>query len=214
MAEAISRAMFLRLSALSTTMLVFSSTAWAQEEEITRDVVYNDADAPTAGNPKGDLTIVDFFDYNCPYCKMAAKSLEKIVKSDGNIRLVYRDWPVLTDTSIVGARLALGAKYQDKYLSVHHALMNIPGYGITQQQMLAAVRTSGVDMAQLDSDMMTHAGEIAKLVKRNLAIADMVGFQGTPGFLIGPFKVNQALNEAGFKQAAAEARVRQKKAPG
>ena len=214
MAKAMSRAQFLRLSALSATMLVASRNAWAQEEEITREIVYNDPDAPTAGNPNGDLTIVDFFDYNCPYCKMAAKSLEKVVKSDGNVRLVYRDWPVLTDTSIVGARLALAAKYQNKYLSVHHALMNIPGYGIAQEKMIAAVRSSGVDMPRLNADMTVHAGDIEKLVKRNLAIADMIGLQGTPGFLIGPFKVNQALNEAGFKQAIGDARARQKMAPG
>lgn len=214
MTNAISRAQFLRLGALSAAMLVVSSKVQAQEEKITREIVYNDPEAPIAGNPKGDLTIVDFFDYNCPYCKAAAKALEKVVKSDGNIRLVYRDWPVLTDTSIVGARLALGAKYQDKYLLAHRALMNVPGYGIAQDKMVAAVRGSGVDMARLEQDMAARAGDIEKLVKRNLAIADMIGLQGTPGFLIGPFKVNQALSEAGFKQAIADARARQNMAPG
>jgi protein-disulfide isomerase len=207
MTNAISRAQFLRLSALSATMLVVSRNAWAQDEKITREVVYNDPDAPTAGNPNGDLTIVDFFDYNCPYCKMAAKSLEKVVKNDGNIRLVYRDWPVLTDTSIVGARLALGAKYQNKYLSAHHAMMNIPGYGIPRETMIAAVRGSGVDIARLNSDMAAHGPDIEKLVKRNLAIADIIGLQGPPGFLIGPFQVNEALNEASFKQVIADARA-------
>lgn len=214
MTKPISRAKFLRLGALSAAMLIVSSKVWAQEEEITREIVYNDPDAPIAGNPKGDLTIVDFFDYNCPYCKAAAKSLEKVVKSDGNIRLVYRDWPVLTDTSIIGARLALGAKYQDKHLPAHHALMNIPGYGIAQDKMVAAVRGSGVDMTKLNQDMAARASDIEKLVKRNLAIADMIGLRGTPGFLIGPFKVNQALSEAGFKQAITDARTRQKVTPG
>ena len=171
----------------------------------------NDPDAPVAGNPNGDLTIVDFFDYNCPYCKMAAKSLEKIVRADGNIRLVYKDWPVLAETSIVGARLALAAKYQDQYLPVHHALMDIPGYGISQEQMLDAVRKTGVDQSRLDADITAHADDILRLIKRNLNIAEAIGLQGTPGFLVGAYKVNQALTYDGFVRVVADARARAKK---
>lgn len=213
MSRTISRSNFLRFSILSATMLVASSRAWSEEDEITREMLFGDPNVPVGGNPNGDVTILDFFDYNCPYCKMAAKSLEKVVSDDGNIRIIYRDWPILTDTSIVGARLALGAKYQSKYLSAHHALMKIPGYGIAEEKMTTAVRSSGVDMARLDADMKTYSGEIVKLLKRNLDIADAIGFQGTPGFLIGPFKVNGVLNEEGFKQAIAEARAEQKKSP-
>lgn len=206
----ISRAQFLRLTALSAVLFVVSSDAWASENEITRDMILNDPETPTGGNPNGDLTIVDFFDYNCPYCKLAAKSLEKIVKTDGNIRLVYRDWPILAETSIVGARLALGAKYQEQYLPVHHALMDIPGHGVSQEQMTEAVRHTGVDLKQLDTDLDRHADEIAGLIKRNLNIAQAIGLQGTPGFLIGPYKVNAALNEQGFARVVADARARQK----
>lgn len=206
----ISRAQFLRLTALSAVLFVVSSDAWASENEITRDMILNDPETPTGGNPNGDLTIVDFFDYNCPYCKLAAKSLEKIVKIDGNIRLVYRDWPILAETSIVGARLALAAKYQEQYLPVHHALMDIPGHGVSQEQMTEAVRHTGVDLKQLDTDLDRHADEIAGLIKRNLNIAQAIGLQGTPGFLIGPYKVNAALNEQGFARVVADARARQK----
>jgi protein-disulfide isomerase len=198
------------MAALSASLLLLPNGVRADENEITRDMILNDPDAPTAGNPNGDLTIVDFFDYNCPYCKMAAKSLERIVKEDGNIRLVYRDWPILTDTSIVGAQLALAAKYQDKYLPVHHALMDIPGYGISQERMLAAVRTTGVDAARLDADVNNHADDIARLVKRNLNIAEAIGLRGTPGFLVGVYKVNEALNYDGFVRVVADARKRQK----
>ena len=155
-------------------------------------MIFNDPETPTGGNPNGDLTIVDFFDYNCPYCKLAAKSLEKIVKTDGNIRIIYKDWPILAETSIIGARLALAAKYQGQYLPVHHALMDIPGYGVSQEKMIEAVRNTGVDLAQLDTDMARHADDIAGLIKRNLSIAQAIGFQGTPGFLVGPYKVNEA----------------------
>lgn len=210
MTNAMSRTQFLRLAALSATVLVLPSAVLADGDEITRDMILNDPETPTGGNPNGELTVVDFFDYNCPYCKAAAKSLEKVVTADGNIRLVYKDWPILHPTSIIGARLALAAKYQRKYLLVHHALMEIPGYGIEQAKMIEAARGTGIDAARLESDMTTHADDIARLVKRNLDIAEAIGFQGTPGFLVGAFKVNQALNEQGFMRVVADARARQK----
>jgi len=210
MTNPISRAEFLRLAVVSASVVIIPQGARADENEITRDMILNDPDAPTAGNPKGDLTIVDFFDYNCPYCKMSAKSLEKLVKADGNIRLVYKDWPILTETSIIGARLALAAKYQGKYLPVHHALMAIPGYGIPQDKMLETVRTTGVDAARLDADIADHGDDITRLIKRNLNIAEAIGLQGTPGFLVGVYKVNEALNYDGFVRVVADARARQK----
>lgn len=211
MTNSISRAGFLRLTAMSASLLVVPALARADDNEITRDMILNDPDAPVAGNPNGDLTIVDFFDYNCPYCKMAAISLEKLVKVDGSIRLVYKDWPVLAETSIVGARLALAAKYQDQYLPVHHALMDIPGYGISRDQMLDAVRKTGVDQPRLDADIVAHADDILRLIKRNLNIAEAIGLQGTPGFLVGAYKVNQALTYDGFVRVVADARMRAKK---
>ena len=99
MTNMLSRSQFLRLAALSATILVMPSAAFADDNEITRDMIFNDPETPIGGNPNGDLTIVDFFDYNCPYCKGAAKPLEKVVKADGNIRLVYKDWPILHPTS-------------------------------------------------------------------------------------------------------------------
>lgn len=210
MLNPISRAGFLRLAVMSASILVIPERGRAGDHENTRDMILNDPDAPVAGNPNGDLTIVDFFDYNCPYCKMAAKSLEKIVKTDGNIRLVYKDWPILAETSIVGARLALAAKYQDRYLPVHHALMDIPGYGISREQMLEAVRKTGVDQPRLDADAAAHADDILRLIKRNLDIAEAIGLQGTPGFLVGAYKVNQALNYDGFVRVVADARARAK----
>lgn len=204
-----SRASFLRLAA--TSLLVVPSIALADDNEISKDDILHDPEAPTAGNPDGDLTIVDFFDYNCPFCKKAAPNLERAVKADGKIRLVYKDWPILGPTSIIGARLALAAKYQGKYLDVHHALMNIPGEGVPQDRMVEEIRKTGIDMNQLDADINGHADEIGKLIKRNLAIADAIGLMGTPGFLVGSYKVNQALTYEGFVRVVADARARQKK---
>ncbi len=209
MNEPLSRSTFLRLAGGAAALLLTKTVARGAENEITSEMILADPEAPTAGNPDGDLTIVDFFDYNCPFCKDSAVHLERLVKADGRIKLVYKDWPVLTPTSIIGAKLALGAKYQGKYLAAHHALMNLPGYGISQPQMIEAVRKSGVDMSRLDADIKANGAAITGLLERNLAIADAIGLQGTPGFLVGPYKVNQALTYEGFQHVVADARAKQ-----
>lgn len=172
---------------------------------IDKNAILNDPDAPVSGNSKGDVTIVAFTDYNCPFCKKAEPDLDRIVQEDGGIRLVHKDWPILTQASVYGAQLALAAKYQGKYDVVHNALMAIPGIKIPEQQMLAAVKASGVDMVRLQSDLQKHADDITSLLRRNLAQADALGLQGTPTYLIGNF-MHSTLNYAGFRQAVADVR--------
>jgi len=189
--------------ALLTPMAV--SNAFAQDPDTSAEAILNDPATPVAGNPKGDLTVVTFFDYNCPFCKKAEPALEKVVKEDGHIRLVYKDWPILTKASVYGAQLALAAKYQGKYDAVHAALMSISGTKNPEDQMLAAIRKSGVDMDKLDADLKAHGDEITALLRRNLAQADSLGLQGTPAYLIGHYKVTSALTYDGFKRAVADA---------
>jgi len=172
--------------------------------------IIDDPSAPVTGNPKGDITIVEFSDYNCPFCKQSAAALEKVIKSDGNIRVVHKDWPVLTDASAYGARLALAAGYQVKYAEANAALMRIPGMRISKERMLEAVKASGVDMDRLESDLKTHAKEIDALLERNSEQAETLGLQGTPAFLVGPYLVPSALDSDGFKQAVADARTKMK----
>jgi protein-disulfide isomerase len=211
MTDVLSRNTFLRLAGGAATLLLIKTFARSAENEVSRDMILADPEAPTAGNPDGDITIVDFFDYNCPYCKKSATHLERLVKADGKIKLIYKDWPILTETSIVGAQLALAARYQGKYLEVHHALMNIPGYGISKEQMIEAVRKLDVDLPRLDADLHANADAIRGLVRRNLAIAEAIGLQGTPGFLVGPYKVNEALTYDGFQRVVTDARAKQRK---
>jgi protein-disulfide isomerase len=172
------------------------------------NAILNDPEVPVSGNPKGDLTIVAFLDYNCPFCKKAEPDLTRFVKADGRIRLVHKDWPILGDASVYGAQLALAAKYQGRYDEVHRALMAIPGRKIPKERMLEAVAASGVDVARLEEDRKAHQAEIAALLQRNLDQADALGLQGTPVFLIGQLKVAAALDYDGFRQAVAQARAR------
>ena len=154
------------------------------------------------------MTIVAFLDYNCPYCKKATPALAKLVAHDGGVRLVYKDWPILAESSVDGARLALAAKYQDKYEQAHAALMAVPGR-ITRDRMAEAIGKAGVDMTRLEADLKIHDVEISALINRNRDEADSLGLEGTPVFLIGPFKVAAALDYDGLRRVVEQARARQ-----
>ncbi|MBB4020136.1 MULTISPECIES: DsbA family protein [Alphaproteobacteria] len=183
-------------------------SALAQHADVSKEMILNDPAAPVSGDPRGDLTIVAFLDYNCPYCKKSAPDLARVVKEDGKIRLVYKDWPVIRPTSIDGATMALAAKYQGKYEVAHHALMGIPGVGVPREKMREGLEAAGIDMRRLDADMTAKAAEIDAIIKRNMAQADAIGFSGTPAYLIGPFQTS-TLDYQGFKLAVADARKRQ-----
>ena len=84
-------------------------------DDMSAEMILNDPEAPVGGNPNGDLTIVSFFDYNCPFCKRTVEPLNAVLESDGNVRHVYKDWPILAQSSVYGAKLALAARYQNRY---------------------------------------------------------------------------------------------------
>lgn len=200
---------FLHFAALSLLPAVgLAGAGGARAGGIDVAAILNDPQAPTFGNPEGDVTIVAFLDYNCPYCKTAAPDLARVVKEDGRIRLVYKDWPILTEASVYGAQLALAARYQDRYETVHHALMSIPGRRIGEEKMLEAVAGSGVDLDRLMADLKGRISEIATLLKRNHAQAESLGLRGTPTYLVGPLLAS-TLDYSSFKRAVAEARRRQ-----
>jgi protein-disulfide isomerase len=196
------------LAVLAALFALPNSGARAQSDGLDIEAILNDPDAPVAGNPQGDVTIVAFLDYNCPFCKKTAADLQRFVATDGKVRLVYKDWPILTKASVYGARLALAAKYQGKYDVVHAALMRIRGRGTSEESMLAAVKSSGVDMNTLQNDLDAHAADIAAILKRNMGQANALGLQGTPVYLIGPFKIAAALDYNGFEKAVSEFRAR------
>jgi protein-disulfide isomerase len=200
------RGVALALLCLGGTLAVSSVRAQA----IDIEAILHDPDTPVGGNPKGDVTIVAFLDYNCPFCKKATPDLDRLVKTDGQIKLVYKDWPILFATSVAGAELAVAAKYQGRYQVAHDALMAIRGSKIPEDRMRDALAKAGLDMKRLDADLTAHLADIKALLKRNSAQADSLGLQGTPVFLIGPFKVAAALDYDGFKQVVADTRERQK----
>lgn len=198
------------IASLSLLATGLPALALAQPGQVDVEGILNDPEAPTAGNARGDVTLVAFLDYNCPHCKKTAPDLARAVKEDGMIRLVYKDWPVITETSVYAAQLALASSYQGAYERVHHALMAAPGKRLNEEQFLAAVKSSGIDMNRLQADLDANAEQITALLRRTMAQADSLGLQGSPTYLIGPLRAS-TLDYNGFKAAIAEARKRQSK---
>jgi protein-disulfide isomerase len=190
--------------------LAFAGSAHAQDPSLSREMIVGDPAAPVGGNPKGDVTIVAYLDYNCGFCKRSAPALDKLVKTDGKIRLVYKEWPILAESSVAGAKIALAAAYQGKYETAHQALMALKGAKIPQATMLEAAKKAGIDMTRLQADATAHDAEIVAALKRNDAQAKGMQFRGTPVYLIGPLKIDAALDYDSFRDAVAQARARAK----
>lgn len=199
------------LTALVTAGFVPLRPAMAQELDVTPEALANDPDAPVVGDPKGDVTIVAFVDYNCPFCKKSAPALAHLLATDRHVRVVFKDWPILAPTSAYGAKVALAAKYQGKYGLVHDVLMKIPGTGVSKDRMDAALQSSGVDIDLLNKDLDRHFDEIIALIKRTNAQAKTLGLVGTPVYFIGPVKIAAAVDYEKFKKIVAEVRARERK---
>jgi protein-disulfide isomerase len=181
--------------------------AWGQGADnlLAEAAVLRDPDLPTSGTVNGDLSIVEYFDFNCPYCRKLAPELAQVVADDGKVRLVYKDWPILGPVSIVASRMALAAKYQDKYVAAHDALMGTASR-LTEPRIKELLASAGVDVDRASRDLKINAKTIDAILARNNAQARAFGFNGTPAFIIGKFRVPGALTMADFEQAIADAR--------
>jgi protein-disulfide isomerase len=177
---------------------------------LSREAVLTDPAIPAAGNPQGDITIVEYFDYQCPYCKKIHPVISNVAKDDGNIRLVFKNWPIFGGISIQGARIVMAAQFQGKYVEVHNAIMTASGR-LTEQRLQELLTQAGADETRANADLQANAAAIDAALKRNADQAKAFGFQGTPAFIVGTFRVPGALDEAGFRQAVADARAAAKK---
>jgi protein-disulfide isomerase len=139
-----------------------------------------------------------------------APDLAKLTQDDGNIRLVLKDWPVFGDASVYAAKMALASKYQDKYVQAHQALIEVDSK-LTVDAVNDLLAKAGVDVATATSDLQAHQKTIDDLLARNSAQAEAFGFQGTPGFIVGTFRVPGVLEMKVFKQVIADARAAAKK---
>lgn len=160
-------------------------TELAEVQAVVRllaDHVFRDPDSPVGGNPEGDVSLVEFFDYNCPYCRRVTPTLIEIERTDPNLRIVYKEWPILGPNSEFAARAALAARNQGKYLEFHKAMMLEKGL-MDEFKVLEVAGKIGLDVGRLEKDM--EAPNIGAAIKRNNDLAQALRITGTPGFVIG-----------------------------
>jgi protein-disulfide isomerase len=194
------------IGAIVLGMEVVPSVALGQVDDVlTEALVLRDPEIPVAGNASGDITIVEFFDYQCPYCRKIEPELRQVVHDDGKIRLVLKDWPILGPLSVTASRMALASKYQDKFIQAHDALIGVNSK-LTEARIRELLAGAGIDVDRLDRDLASHATEINAILVRNNDQATAFDFRGTPSFIIGKFRVPGVLTMAQFGQAIADAR--------
>lgn len=189
---------------------VGAAPRWARAEDdeekvLTEALVLRDPEIPVAGNVDGDITIVEWFDYNCPYCRKLEPELRQVIQDDGKVRLVLKDWPILGPVSKIAARMALAAKYQDKFLAAHEAMIGVNSK-LTEPRLTELLSGAGIDMDRLNRDLTANAKAIDATLARNNDQAKAFGFRGTPSFIVGKFRVPGVLTMAEFEMVIADAR--------
>ena len=143
-----------------------------------------DAVAPMIKPANYDVTIVEYMDYQCPYCRATHGPLQQLLTKDKKVRVIFRDWPIFGDASSAAALAAVASKYQGKYVAMHDALMETP-LPLNQAKIRAAAVKAGVNWDRAQKDIDIHSKEIEDLFARNDEQAQMLGLSGTPGFIIG-----------------------------
>jgi protein-disulfide isomerase len=171
-----------------------------------RDLLENDPNAPVLGNPDGDVTVVEFFDYNCPYCRRVKPHIVALIEEDPNVRLVYREWPILGDGSVFAARAALASREQGKYEEFHWALMGMQGRA-EEVSVIRVAEEVGLDIAKLRRDM--QAPKIDAHIAGSMHLSQALGFNGTPSFVIGDALVPGVIEADQMIRLAQEAREAQ-----
>lgn len=160
---------------------------------------------PPVGAKDADVILVEFFDYNCPFCKKLAPGLQALLEADPKVALVHKDWPILSEVSRYAARSALAAGWQGKYLIAHDVLMGA-SHLASKGQVDALLRAAGIDMTKLKQASDAHGAEIDALLQRNDTEARALGIRGTPGLLVGRHIINGVYEVAALRQAVDIAR--------
>lgn len=163
--------------------------------------------SPVAGNPNGDVSVVEFFDYRCPYCKRVHPTIQALLRDDKNLRFVYKEWPILGPPSVYAARAALAARNQNRYVEFHGALMEVRG-NLDEAAVLRAAAAAGLNVERLKRDMEAQAADLEKIFARNDDLARSLEITGTPAFVVGDVIIRGATDMESMKKAVADVRRR------
>ncbi len=182
----------------ATEQAAVSAALKARKTEIE-----SDPDSPVGGNPSGDVAMVEFFDYRCGVCKRVHPVVAELIESDGRIRRVYKEWPILGPASVYAARAALASRSQGKYLAFHDAMMT-SRTNLTPQAVMVIASNVGLDTDRLSRDMKDR--EISAMLDRNFKLAEALRINGTPSFVIGGVLIRGGRDLDTMRKLIADAR--------
>lgn len=198
--SAASAVLFALSSPTSVVAAAPSSQAGLSHRHVLEDPV-----APKVA-PRGyDVTIVEFADYNCPYCRRLEPAMAALLRADQRIRVVYRDWPIFGGASVEAARASIASQWQGKHAAFHAALMASSG-ALTSATIRDAARRAAVDWPRLQQDLTQHRAEIDRLLAHTATIASALGLHGTPGLIVGPYLLSGAVDLPTLRELVANAR--------
>lgn len=195
---------------IEQTLQALQTKREAEERERVRNLIttkqedlLNDPNSPVSGNLNGDITVVEFFDYRCGYCKRVAGAVTQLQKDDPKVRVVYKDFPILGEASVFAASAALASKAQGKHEAFHEALL-ASKHELTQENIFTIAAAVGLDTERLSADM--QAPTIQATIDRNRKLARELGINGTPGFIIGTELIPGALDLKDLKSLVRQVR--------
>ncbi len=170
-----------------------------------RNEIENDPTSPVVGNPQGDVTVVEFFDYRCGYCKAVLPAVQRLLKDDPKVRYVMKDLPILTPESRIAAKLTLAVWKSEpkRYFDLHTRLMEARG-DLTENRIYDIAKAAGIDVARAKRDM--NAPEIDQVLGANMSLAQALGISGTPGFVVGNHLVPGAIDYESLKELVGQVR--------
>jgi len=171
------------------------------------DQLFNSRSDPSVGDPKASVTIVEFFDYQCPYCRRMSQQLAKLNQEDPDLRIVYKEYPVFGPASTLAASAAMGALRQGKYEEFHLALMGARG-APTERSIFRLAARIGLDTERLRADM--NSATPRRIFERNRQLAAELGIRGTPAFVIGDQVIRGAIEISRLRELIAEQRKKNK----
>ncbi len=166
-----------------------------------RDAILTPFAGAWAGNPRGDVTVVEYFDYNCGYCRASLPTIAQLLRRDPKVRIVYRDFPILAQSSVAAAQMSLAAAEQNRFQRFHDALY--AGGPVSRDTIAAAARAAGLDLARAAAFVPRADAEIGA----NETVARALGLTGTPSWVIGDKVVSSALPLEDLQRAVAAARA-------
>ena len=196
---------------IEQTLQALEAKRQAEEQERVKAVIVarqpelvNDPASPISGNPKGEVTVVEFFDYRCGFCKRVANAVTQLQKDDPRVRIVYKNFPILGEASELAAKAALASNAQGRYQTFHEALLAAKGE-LTKEQVLHIATEVGLDAPKLEADMDNP--EWATIIGKNRALAKDLGITGTPAFIVGNEFYPGALDLGALKELVARAQA-------